>query len=165
MESCTIKFKEIWQNCLIFVLLLCKVIQLLHFKNISVSPKVWRNVNGHFLQASSIQDLLWGCLIFNNLCACVFVYSGMDRYRYFIFNQRSMLILGLFQIACATVCVISGLIDGVVRKESALSKSKIPIWAGVVSYIFYLFFQNLLRTYCYFQGSCCFLFHIQANKT
>ncbi|KAK9398859.1 hypothetical protein NXF25_013828 [Crotalus adamanteus] len=42
-----------------------------------------------------------------------------------------MLILGLFQIACATVCVISGLIDGVVRKESALSKSKIPIWAGV----------------------------------
>ncbi|XP_039200342.1 uncharacterized protein LOC120308389 isoform X3 [Crotalus tigris] len=62
---------------------------------------------------------------------CVFVYSGMDRYRYFIFNQRIMLILGLFQIACATVCVISGLIDGVVRKESALSKSKIPIWAGV----------------------------------
>ncbi|XP_015677778.1 uncharacterized protein LOC107293154 isoform X2 [Protobothrops mucrosquamatus] len=59
------------------------------------------------------------------------VRSGMDRYRYFIFNQRSMLILGLFQIACATVCVISGLIDDVVRKESALSKSKIPIWAGV----------------------------------
>ncbi|XP_026553856.1 uncharacterized protein LOC113434728 [Pseudonaja textilis] len=55
----------------------------------------------------------------------------MDRYRYFIFNQRSMLILGLLQIACATVCVISGLIDGVFRKESELSKSKIPIWAGV----------------------------------
>ncbi|KAG8134593.1 hypothetical protein E2320_007694 [Naja naja] len=62
---------------------------------------------------------------------CVFVYSGMDRYRYFIFNQRSMLILGLLQIACATVCVITGLIDGVFRKESELSKSKIPIWAGV----------------------------------
>uniref|UniRef100_A0A098LZ25 Uncharacterized protein n=1 Tax=Hypsiglena sp. JMG-2014 TaxID=1550645 RepID=A0A098LZ25_9SAUR len=55
----------------------------------------------------------------------------MDRYRYFIFNQRSMLILGLLQIACATVCVISGLIDGVFRKESELSKSRIPIWAGV----------------------------------
>ncbi|XP_058048621.1 uncharacterized protein LOC131202938 isoform X1 [Ahaetulla prasina] len=55
----------------------------------------------------------------------------MDRYRYFIFNQRSMLILGLLQIACATVCVISGLIDGVFRKESELSKTKIPIWAGV----------------------------------
>ncbi|ETE66929.1 hypothetical protein L345_07291, partial [Ophiophagus hannah] len=57
----------------------------------------------------------------------------MDRYRYFIFNQRSLLILGLLQIACATVCVISGLIDGVFRKESELSKSKIPIWAGVVN--------------------------------
>ncbi|XP_063166329.1 uncharacterized protein LOC134502095 isoform X2 [Candoia aspera] len=62
---------------------------------------------------------------------CVFVYSGMDRYRYFIFNQRNMVVLGLFQIVCATVCTISGLIEGAFRKESALSKSKIPIWAGV----------------------------------
>ncbi|XP_032080647.1 uncharacterized protein LOC116513591 [Thamnophis elegans] len=42
-----------------------------------------------------------------------------------------MLILALLQIACATVCVITGLIDGVFRKESELSKSRIPIWAGV----------------------------------
>ncbi|XP_070612738.1 uncharacterized protein [Erythrolamprus reginae] len=55
----------------------------------------------------------------------------MDRYRYFIFNQRSMLILGLLQIACATICITGGLIDGVFRKESELSKSRIPIWAGV----------------------------------
>ncbi|KAM6440165.1 uncharacterized protein PHA67_022455 isoform 2-T3 [Liasis olivaceus] len=55
----------------------------------------------------------------------------MNRYRYFIFNQRNMVVLGLFQIACATVCTISGLIDGAFRKESALSKSKIPIWAGM----------------------------------
>ncbi|KAH0615993.1 hypothetical protein JD844_026719 [Phrynosoma platyrhinos] len=55
----------------------------------------------------------------------------MDRYRYFIFNQKSMVVLGLFQIACATVCIVSGIIDGANRRESALSKSRIPIWAGV----------------------------------
>lgn len=55
----------------------------------------------------------------------------MDRYRYFIFKQKSMVVLGLFQITCATICIISGLIDVTFRKESALSKSKIPIWAGV----------------------------------
>ncbi|XP_061440930.1 uncharacterized protein LOC133364435 isoform X2 [Rhineura floridana] len=57
----------------------------------------------------------------------------MDRYRYFIFNQKSMVLLGLFQIACATICIISGLIDGAFRRESALSKSRIPIWAGMVN--------------------------------
>lgn len=61
--------------------------------------------------------------------------AGMDRYRYFIFKQKSMVVLGLFQITCATICIISGLIDVTFRKESALSKSKIPIWAGVVSSI------------------------------
>ncbi|XP_053259308.1 uncharacterized protein LOC128421083 [Podarcis raffonei] len=55
----------------------------------------------------------------------------MDRYRYFIFNQKSMVLLGLLQIACATVCIIGGLIDGAFRRDSALSKSRVPIWAGV----------------------------------
>ncbi|XP_075786044.1 uncharacterized protein LOC102461891 [Pelodiscus sinensis] len=56
----------------------------------------------------------------------------MDRYRYFIFNQKSMVVLGLLQIACATVCVASGLMEGTLRTESALSKIRAPIWAGVV---------------------------------
>ncbi|XP_077156366.1 uncharacterized protein LOC143819107 [Paroedura picta] len=56
----------------------------------------------------------------------------MDRYRYFIFNQKSMVVLGLLQTAFATVCVISGLIDGALRRESTLSKTRIPIWAGVI---------------------------------
>ncbi|XP_019389911.1 PREDICTED: uncharacterized protein LOC109309618 [Crocodylus porosus] len=56
----------------------------------------------------------------------------MDRYRYFIFNQKSMVILGLFQIACSTVCVVNGLIDGTFRTESSLSTTRAPIWAGVV---------------------------------
>nr|XP_008110089.1 PREDICTED: uncharacterized protein LOC100555997 isoform X2 [Anolis carolinensis] len=56
----------------------------------------------------------------------------MDRYRYFIFNQKSMVVLGLLQIACAALCIVSGVIDGGHRRESALSKSKIPIWAGMV---------------------------------
>ncbi|XP_053112901.1 uncharacterized protein LOC128327734 isoform X2 [Hemicordylus capensis] len=57
----------------------------------------------------------------------------MDRYRYFIFNQKSMVVLGLLQITCATICTVSGLMDGAFRRESALSKSRIPIWAGVVN--------------------------------
>ncbi|XP_053112899.1 uncharacterized protein LOC128327734 isoform X1 [Hemicordylus capensis] len=56
----------------------------------------------------------------------------MDRYRYFIFNQKSMVVLGLLQITCATICTVSGLMDGAFRRESALSKSRIPIWAGVI---------------------------------
>ncbi|KAJ1217713.1 hypothetical protein NDU88_005304 [Pleurodeles waltl] len=56
----------------------------------------------------------------------------MDRYRYFIFNQRSMIILGICQIACAGVSVVSGFLDGAFRKESALSNTRAPIWAGVM---------------------------------
>ncbi|XP_013807327.1 uncharacterized protein [Apteryx mantelli] len=56
----------------------------------------------------------------------------MDRYRYFIFNQRNMVVLGLFQIAFSTVCVVSGFIEGVFRAESLLSKTRAPIWAGMV---------------------------------
>ncbi|XP_054846576.1 uncharacterized protein LOC129337101 [Eublepharis macularius] len=55
----------------------------------------------------------------------------MDRYRYFIFNQKSMVVLGLLQIAFAAICIISGLIDNTFRRESTLSKTRIPIWAGV----------------------------------
>uniref|UniRef100_A0A8D0GLE8 Uncharacterized protein n=1 Tax=Sphenodon punctatus TaxID=8508 RepID=A0A8D0GLE8_SPHPU len=42
-----------------------------------------------------------------------------------------MVVLGLLQIACATVCVISGFMDAF-RRESALSRTRVPIWAGVV---------------------------------
>ncbi|KFQ46663.1 hypothetical protein N333_03436, partial [Nestor notabilis] len=56
----------------------------------------------------------------------------MDRYRYFIFNQRSMVLLGLFQIAFSTVCIVSGLIDGIFRTESQLSITRAPVWAGMV---------------------------------
>ncbi|XP_054057920.1 uncharacterized protein LOC128909779 isoform X2 [Rissa tridactyla] len=56
----------------------------------------------------------------------------MDRYRYFIFNQRNMVVLGLFQIAFSTVCVVSGFIDAVFRMESELGKTRAPIWAGMV---------------------------------
>ncbi|XP_068044162.1 uncharacterized protein [Anomalospiza imberbis] len=56
----------------------------------------------------------------------------MDRYRYFIFNQRNMVVLGMFQIAFSTVCVTSGFIDGIFRTESQLGKTRAPIWAGMV---------------------------------
>ncbi|XP_041041237.1 uncharacterized protein zgc:113425 [Carcharodon carcharias] len=54
----------------------------------------------------------------------------MARYRYFIFNQRGMVILGFLQIACAAVCVISGFMDTIFRKNSVLSRTRIPIWTG-----------------------------------
>ncbi|XP_014805335.1 PREDICTED: uncharacterized protein LOC106892574 isoform X4 [Calidris pugnax] len=57
----------------------------------------------------------------------------MDRYRYFIFNQRSMVVLGLLQVAFSTVCVVSGFIDGAFRTESELGKTRAPIWAGMVN--------------------------------
>lgn len=68
--------------------------------------------------------------VFRGLCGNQ---SRMDRYRYFIFNQRNMVVLGMFQIAFSTVCVTSGFIDAVFRTESQLGKTRAPIWAGMVS--------------------------------
>ncbi|XP_039552005.1 uncharacterized protein LOC120496036 isoform X1 [Passer montanus] len=67
--------------------------------------------------------------VFGGLCGNQ---SRMDRYRYFIFNQRNMVVLGMFQIAFSTVCVTSGVIDGVFRTESELAKTRAPVWAGMV---------------------------------
>lgn len=70
----------------------------------------------------------------------------MDRYRYFIFNQRNMVVLGLFQIAFSTVCVVSGVIDAFFRTETQLGETRAPIWAGMVKlhYILYALFCGLL---------------------
>ncbi|XP_025898431.1 uncharacterized protein LOC112950168 [Nothoprocta perdicaria] len=43
-----------------------------------------------------------------------------------------MVVLGLLQVALSTVCVVSGFIDGVFRAESELSKTRAPVWAGMV---------------------------------
>ncbi|XP_075277106.1 uncharacterized protein LOC142361413 isoform X2 [Opisthocomus hoazin] len=56
----------------------------------------------------------------------------MDRYRYFVFNQRSMVGLGLLQTALSALCVGSGFVDGVFRAESPLGNSRAPVWAGMV---------------------------------
>ncbi|XP_068135749.1 uncharacterized protein [Hyperolius riggenbachi] len=56
----------------------------------------------------------------------------MDRYRYFIFNQRSMVALGILQMAFAGISVVCGFIDGAFRKESMLGKTRAPLWAGVI---------------------------------
>jgi len=62
----------------------------------------------------------------------VFGRRGMDRYRYFVFNQRSMVGLGLLQTALSALCVGSGFVDGVFRAESPLGNSRAPVWAGMV---------------------------------
>ncbi|XP_040274400.1 uncharacterized protein LOC120989982 [Bufo bufo] len=56
----------------------------------------------------------------------------MDRYRYYIFNQRSMVVLGILQIACAGISVVCGFMDGAFRKESTLGKTRAPLWAGMI---------------------------------
>ncbi|XP_058860864.1 uncharacterized protein LOC117408458 isoform X3 [Acipenser ruthenus] len=56
----------------------------------------------------------------------------MDRYRYFIFNQRSIVVLGILQIACAGLCVVCGFMDAIFRKDTTLSNTRVPLWAGVI---------------------------------
>ncbi|XP_015251872.1 uncharacterized protein zgc:113425 isoform X2 [Cyprinodon tularosa] len=56
----------------------------------------------------------------------------MDRYRYFIFNQRAVLVLGVLQIACAGLCVVCGFMDAVFRKNTPLSSSRMPLWGALV---------------------------------
>ncbi|KAM4586119.1 uncharacterized protein V3H82_005053 [Fundulus diaphanus] len=56
----------------------------------------------------------------------------MDRYRYFIFNQKGVLILGMLQIASAGLCVVCGFMDAVFRKDTPLSGSRTPVWGGLI---------------------------------
>ncbi|XP_059202057.1 uncharacterized protein zgc:113425 isoform X2 [Centropristis striata] len=56
----------------------------------------------------------------------------MDRHRYFIFNQKSVLVLGLLQVACAGLCVVCGFMDAVFRKDTPLSTSRTPVWGGLI---------------------------------
>ncbi|KAM6924024.1 uncharacterized protein FYW49_006460 [Xenentodon cancila] len=56
----------------------------------------------------------------------------MDRYRYFIFNQKSVLVLGILQIACAGLCVVCGFMDAVFRKNTPLSTTRTPLWGGLI---------------------------------
>ncbi|XP_030595100.1 uncharacterized protein LOC115786806 isoform X2 [Archocentrus centrarchus] len=56
----------------------------------------------------------------------------MDRHRYFIFNQKSVLVLGVLQVACAGLCVVCGFMDAVFRKDTPLSTTRTPLWGGLV---------------------------------
>ncbi|XP_052005786.1 uncharacterized protein zgc:113425 [Xyrauchen texanus] len=56
----------------------------------------------------------------------------MDRYRYFIFNQKSVVVLGILQVACAGLCVVCGFMDAVFRKSTTLSETRAPLWAGLI---------------------------------
>lgn len=58
----------------------------------------------------------------------------MDRFRYFIFNQKSVLVLGILQIACAGLCVVCGFMDAISRKYTPLSGTRAPVWGGLVRY-------------------------------
>uniref|UniRef100_A0A8C6WQE2 Zgc:113425 n=1 Tax=Neogobius melanostomus TaxID=47308 RepID=A0A8C6WQE2_9GOBI len=57
----------------------------------------------------------------------------MDRYRYFMFAQGRVLVLGMLQVACAGLCVVCGVMDAVFRKNTPLSTTRTPIWGGMVS--------------------------------
>lgn len=62
----------------------------------------------------------------------------MDPYRYFIFNQKSVLILGVLQVACAGLCVVCGFMDAAFRKDTPLSTTRAPVWGGLVRNIPFL---------------------------
>ncbi|XP_038554655.1 uncharacterized protein zgc:113425 isoform X2 [Micropterus salmoides] len=56
----------------------------------------------------------------------------MDRYRYFIFNQKSVLVLGVLQVACAGLCVVCGFMDAVFRRDTPLSTTRTPVWGALI---------------------------------
>ncbi|KAK2849556.1 hypothetical protein Q5P01_009390 [Channa striata] len=56
----------------------------------------------------------------------------MDRYRYFIFNHKGVLLLGILQVACAGLCAVCGFMDAVFRKDTPLSGTRTPVWGGLV---------------------------------
>ncbi|KAJ8391016.1 hypothetical protein AAFF_G00097940 [Aldrovandia affinis] len=58
--------------------------------------------------------------------------ARMDRYRYFIFNQRSTVVLGLLQTACGGLCFACGFIDATFRRDTTLSSTRAPLWAGMI---------------------------------
>ncbi|XP_068182282.1 uncharacterized protein zgc:113425 isoform X2 [Antennarius striatus] len=56
----------------------------------------------------------------------------MDPHRYFMFDQKTALVLGILQVACAGVCVVCGFVDAVFRKDTPLSATRTPLWGGLV---------------------------------
>ncbi|XP_053284812.1 uncharacterized protein zgc:113425 isoform X5 [Pleuronectes platessa] len=56
----------------------------------------------------------------------------MDRYRYFNLNQKSVLGLGVLQVACAGLCMVCGFMDAVFRKDTVLSCTRTPVWGGLI---------------------------------
>ncbi|XP_012689859.1 uncharacterized protein zgc:113425 isoform X2 [Clupea harengus] len=56
----------------------------------------------------------------------------MDRYRYFVFNQRSVVVLGILQVACAGLCMVCGVMDAFFRKTTTLSTSRAPLWSALI---------------------------------
>ncbi|XP_061581922.1 uncharacterized protein zgc:113425 isoform X4 [Cololabis saira] len=63
----------------------------------------------------------------------------MDRYRYFIFNQRSVLVLGVLQVACAGLCAVCGVMDAAFRRNTPLSGSRTPLWGALVRFTQHLY--------------------------
>lgn len=56
----------------------------------------------------------------------------MVRHRYLVVDQRSLLVLGVLQLACAGLAVVCGCMDAAFRKNTALSGSRTPLWGGLV---------------------------------
>ncbi|KAI4879320.1 hypothetical protein NFI96_022625 [Prochilodus magdalenae] len=56
----------------------------------------------------------------------------MERYRYFIFNQKVVVLWGILQVACAGLCVVCGFMDAVFRVSTTLSATRAPLWAGLI---------------------------------
>ncbi|XP_076149053.1 uncharacterized protein LOC143133165 isoform X3 [Alosa pseudoharengus] len=56
----------------------------------------------------------------------------MDRYRYFVFNQRHIVVLGILQVACAGLCLVCGCMDAFFRLSTTLSRTRAPVWCALI---------------------------------
>uniref|UniRef100_A0A3P8NUP9 Uncharacterized protein n=1 Tax=Astatotilapia calliptera TaxID=8154 RepID=A0A3P8NUP9_ASTCA len=88
----------------------------------------------------------------------------MDRYRYFIFNQKGVLGLGILQVACAGLCVVCGLMDAVFRKDTPLSTTRTPLWGGLVSVMVVASGLSVLAAIIISSYSCLTLTYGQEDK-
>ncbi|XP_039478006.1 uncharacterized protein zgc:113425 isoform X3 [Oreochromis aureus] len=88
----------------------------------------------------------------------------MDRYRYFIFNQKGVLGLGILQVACAGLCVVCGFMDAVFRKDTPLSTTRTPLWGGLVSVMVVASGLSVLAAIIISSYSCLTLTYGQEDK-
>lgn len=61
----------------------------------------------------------------------------MERYKYFILNQKLAVVWGILQVACAGLTLVCGCMDAAFRMNTTLSETRAPVWVALVSKSYY----------------------------